>query len=75
MMNDFTKDLDGEVYMFFTCPCCDHVQYMPIDDLSFCSDVDVSVAVDGSVDAWIESTCMWCGSHLKKELSRRPDKE
>jgi hypothetical protein len=63
-------DLDYHIYLYCSCPSCKAVQYIPIDNVNFCTDIDIEAREGRYVDAWIETGCMACGQKLERNLAR-----
>jgi hypothetical protein len=66
------SNLDEAIYLFFACPYCEKTQYLSLDMINFCADIDLSVTVDGTTDAWLECECQHCGGKLDRSLTRDP---
>jgi len=69
-MKPTQQDLDNHIYLFCSCPSCKTVQYIPIDNVGFCTDIDLECDETHMVDAWLEADCMACGLKLERSLGR-----
>ena len=71
MITQPTKsNLDDTIYLHFACYSCGTIQYIPLDDVLFCTDIDLVQTEGRYVDAWIETDCEACGQHLERTLGR-----
>jgi hypothetical protein len=58
------------IYIFFACPACKMINQIPINDVGFGFEMDMTVNDPAACQPWIECNCMGCGTYLEKQIGR-----